>query len=585
MFNPLPIKIPPGMFRNGTNYEAMGRWWNGDQVRWANGRLKPYGGWKSMLAAGSHLTGVARGGIAWSSNAGFRYLAIGTNAKLYIGQGGVFTDVTPGGLVAGRQDSILGPGYGAGPYGSNAFAAFTGSISGTVLTVTAVSQGTLATGLFIYGAGVASGTTITSPGTGTGGTGTYNINTSQTVASEAMTTGDGTNSYGTPRTRNTLELDAATWSFDSYGEDIVSCLTSDQKIYLFDPTAGTTTRIANSPAAIAVMVSNEDFILALGAAGEGRLIQWPDIGNFTNWTAGITTSAGSVPLTTGGRTMAGTVVGTQNVIWTNEDFHILDYIGSPGIYGPRKFADKCGLVGPNAWAVTDIAYWWSWGGFYQYNGVVQMLPCEVQDYIWDMVDWTQTAKIYCETNSTFEEVTWWFPSIYQGTQMAPPPTECDSYITYNRKYNVWYFGVKSVLGARTTWIDRGEWPLPIAVDPSGVVYEHETGWTANGTTRVGQVFAQSGPVEIGGGKNVSYVDLAIPDVDPNPNAVELAVLTQMAPDGPVTTVGPASMVPNAEGYFPVQFAGRQAAFKIEQAADEEWSFGTLRVNVKQRGSR
>lgn len=63
---------------------------------------------------------------------------------------------------------------------------FTGSISGTVLTVTAVERGTLAIGQTITGAGVAPSTSITSLGTGVGGTGTYNLNNSQAVSSEAM---------------------------------------------------------------------------------------------------------------------------------------------------------------------------------------------------------------------------------------------------------------------------------------------------------------------------------------------------------------------------------------------------------------
>jgi hypothetical protein len=64
---------------------------------------------------------------------------------------------------------------------------FTGSISGTTLTVTAIPNGGMFVGGRISGAGVTAGTTITVAGTGTGGTGTYTVNNSQTVASETMT--------------------------------------------------------------------------------------------------------------------------------------------------------------------------------------------------------------------------------------------------------------------------------------------------------------------------------------------------------------------------------------------------------------
>lgn len=68
-------------------------------------------------------------------------------------------------------------------------ATVTGSIAGTVLTVTAVAAGTVAVGQTVLDATgyIISGTVITGLGTGTGGTGTYNVNNSQTVTIEAMT--------------------------------------------------------------------------------------------------------------------------------------------------------------------------------------------------------------------------------------------------------------------------------------------------------------------------------------------------------------------------------------------------------------
>jgi len=71
---------------------------------------------------------------------------------------------------------------------NTAAADFTGSISGTTLTVTAVASGTLAIGQALFDAtgDLAPGTTITALGTGSGGTGTYTVSVGQTVGSEAM---------------------------------------------------------------------------------------------------------------------------------------------------------------------------------------------------------------------------------------------------------------------------------------------------------------------------------------------------------------------------------------------------------------
>ena len=65
-------------------------------------------------------------------------------------------------------------------------ALFTGSISGTTLTVTAVSSGTIAISQALFGANVTNETVITALGTGTGGVGTYTVNQTQTVASTLM---------------------------------------------------------------------------------------------------------------------------------------------------------------------------------------------------------------------------------------------------------------------------------------------------------------------------------------------------------------------------------------------------------------
>jgi hypothetical protein len=69
---------------------------------------------------------------------------------------------------------------------SPASAVFYGSTSGTTLTVTKVSSGTLAVGQSLYGVGVLAETVITALGSGSGGIGTYTINRSQTVAEETM---------------------------------------------------------------------------------------------------------------------------------------------------------------------------------------------------------------------------------------------------------------------------------------------------------------------------------------------------------------------------------------------------------------
>jgi hypothetical protein len=80
--------------------------------------------------------------------------------------------------------------YTIGPTGQIG-AVFTGSISGTTLTVTGLTSGSIQLGQTITGTGIASGTTIVQFVTGAGGnvneTGTYIVSTAQTVASTTIT--------------------------------------------------------------------------------------------------------------------------------------------------------------------------------------------------------------------------------------------------------------------------------------------------------------------------------------------------------------------------------------------------------------
>ena len=99
---------------------------------------------------------------------------------------------TPTGLLAADPHVVTVPNSVDKPYVffNNTTSAFsgTGSISGTTLTVTVASSGTIRIGMVITGTSVLSGTTISAfDGTGTGSTGTYSVNLPQVVTSTAIT--------------------------------------------------------------------------------------------------------------------------------------------------------------------------------------------------------------------------------------------------------------------------------------------------------------------------------------------------------------------------------------------------------------
>lgn len=115
----IPVVIPPGMVRAGTEYMSRGRWYEGSLVRFFSNTIQPVGGWISVNAD-EQLTGRPSALLSWRPNATdvTRYLAIGTHTNLYAFDGAVIDDITPAGFVTGRSDAVEGLGYGAGPYGA-----------------------------------------------------------------------------------------------------------------------------------------------------------------------------------------------------------------------------------------------------------------------------------------------------------------------------------------------------------------------------------------------------------------------------------------------------------------------------------
>jgi hypothetical protein len=118
----LPIKLPPGVVRSGTEYGSKGRYYDTWLVRWNDdGTLKPIGGWRNRTTSGA-LTGKARAVLAWKDNSETTWLMIGTHAKLQVqDRAGHISDVTPSAFASGNADATATGGYGAGTYNNGSY--------------------------------------------------------------------------------------------------------------------------------------------------------------------------------------------------------------------------------------------------------------------------------------------------------------------------------------------------------------------------------------------------------------------------------------------------------------------------------
>lgn len=345
------LKIPPGVFKNGTDYQTKGRWNEANLVRWFEGTMRPVGGWRQILYAPVgqartpiQVAGKARGAYAWRSNNSDRYLAIGTNSNLYARKNtqSPLVNITPAGLVAGVESTEANFGYGGGFFGYETY-----GTSRSEITVgrTAATWSFDNFGEFLVG-----------------------------VQSQ-----DGRLFYWDLMTATAVPVVA---------------------------TAGTTP-INNR----GVIVTDERFVFLLQAGGNKKRIAWSDQESLFNWQITATTQAGDFELATAGEIQAAVKVRGQTLILTTEDAYAAQYIGPPLVYGFERVGDGCGCISRNAAAASDsAAIWMGEQSFYVYDGgAVRPIPCDVQDFIFKNINRSQVAKVWASHNPDFGEVTFFFP--------------------------------------------------------------------------------------------------------------------------------------------------------------------------------
>jgi hypothetical protein len=247
----------------------------------------------------------------------------------------------------------------------------------------------------------------------------------------------------------------------------------------------------------------------------------------------------------------------------------MSYIGTPYVYSFDRVGSFCGAAGPNAVAALDsFAVWMGTNGFFMYDGVVNPLPCDVQDFVFSNINAVQAAKIYAGANTAFGEVWWFYPSANS--------TENDRYVVYNYREKHWSIGSLS----RTAWTGSGVFTYPLATSADGYLYDHESGWTIDGAPLMATRYALAGPTEIGNGDRIIHAQELIPD-EKTQGQTKITFKSRFTPEGTEQTFGPYTLTPQTD----VRFTGRQVSLQIDGNADADWRVGVIRVDGVTGGKR
>lgn len=115
----IPLTLPPGVYRNGTEFQSSNRWYDANLVRWVDGTMRPVGGWRTRTLVG---TTAPRAALSWSDLSNDQHLAVGFHNKLKaVNAINTVTDITPTGLVVGDLHADVNVGYGGGYYGTSTY--------------------------------------------------------------------------------------------------------------------------------------------------------------------------------------------------------------------------------------------------------------------------------------------------------------------------------------------------------------------------------------------------------------------------------------------------------------------------------
>jgi len=606
----------PGINKEGTNYSNEGGWFDADKVRFRKGRPERIGGWNKYT--NDSFIGTCRKLNVYRAASGTNYINSGTHQKLYIVQGNSFYDVTPiratttNGIVFAATDGNTtitatdsNHGCVVGDFVTISGAAtLGGNITAAVLNqeYQIVSVPSVNTYTFIATA------TPNSSDTGNGGAGVdgaYQINTGLDVY--VSSTGWGTDTWGASTWGSATSLSVTNqlrlWSLDNFGDDAISNVRNGS-IFYWDESAGPTSRSVNISAlggasnvptvALQVMVSDVDkHVIAFGCNPIGSstldplFVRFSDTESIADWTPTATNQAGGVQLSMGSTIIGALRTRQEILIWTDAGIVSMRFVGAPFVFSFNEIAHGPSLISPNAAVnANNQVYFMDRGGFYNYSGSAQRLPCTVLDYVLSDINEGQAFKIFGAVNESTNEIMWFYPS--------SDSLEVDKYVMYNYLEQVWSIGTTTDNFVRTAWNEALILTNPIASSKNdntniNYLYNHEVGHSDDGNEFSAYIESSDFDLDPDGEKFIA-VNKIIPDIQfrdqqTTSDSVTITIKGRDYPLEDLSTLSTVEVTPNST-FTNTRARSRQCAIRVSNTSnDYGWRLGDLRLDIRPDGKR
>ena len=609
------LKFKPGVDKQDSAYSAgdQRKYIDSDFVRFHYGKPERWGGWAFLPNPNKTVVGVVRDTHSWIGLDGTRYLALGSDRKLYIYSEGKIYDITP----IRETESLSNPFTTNGTTTVSVADAAHGASVGDFVTFDSfstidgldmnkefeVTSVTSASAYTVTHTSTASGST-----SGGGGSGNAKYQISVGPATSTYGYGWGTETWGastwdTARSSSNVVVAGRNWSLDNFGEDLIATVL-DGGTFIWDTSGGLSARataLSNAPTASRfslvstdtrhLMIFGTETTIGDTATQDDLLFRFSDREDATDYTPVATNEAGSLRITDGSRIIGAVKSTGQILVWTDTSLHGIQFVGTPFTFGLRQLGANAGLIAQHAAIeVNGVAYWMSDNAFYLFDGVVKKMPCSVQDFVFDDLSYTNKNDIAVGLNTAYNEIIWYYPSANA--------TQIDRSVAYNYLEGTWY---TNSLG-RTTWLGAYVYEKPIATEFSSsttanvstilgltagasFVYEHETGNNQADGTAI-SAFLETGSVEIADGDSLMSVSKLVPDFDNLANTMTATLTLEQYPQSSsnVTTTG--SITSTTEK---INVRGRGRAVKIKYQTstvnDTPWRLGSQKIQIRPDGRR